>query len=97
MLGLNGLFYPSLAKSGRPSQQATPELGAVYGVIPGPQRRKGNQGLGGGTRMRSSSSQGWTHRDSTHRHILCRDETHTCAGQASGSRPGHCFSQAPGK
>lgn len=36
MLGQYSLFYPSLAKSGRPSQQATPELGAVNGVILGP-------------------------------------------------------------
>lgn len=42
-LGQYSLFYPSLAKSGRPSQQATPELGAVNGVMLGPQRRRGNQ------------------------------------------------------
>lgn len=48
MLGRYGLFYPSLAKSGRPSQQATPELGAVNGVMLGPQRRRRNPGLGEG-------------------------------------------------
>lgn len=48
VLGRHGLFHPSLARNGGPSQQATLELGAVNGVILGPQRKRGNQGLGSG-------------------------------------------------
>lgn len=43
-----GLFHPSLARNGGPRQQATLELGAVNGVILGPQRKNGNRELGEG-------------------------------------------------
>lgn len=48
VLGHYGLFYPSLARSGGPSQQATLERSAVNVVMLGPQRKRGNQGLGEG-------------------------------------------------
>lgn len=48
VLGCYSLFYPSLARSDGPSQQATLEWGAVNVVMLGPQRKRGNQGLGGG-------------------------------------------------
>ena len=48
VLGRYGLFYPSLARSGRPRKQATLEWGAVNVVMLGPQRKRGNQGLGEG-------------------------------------------------